>query len=407
MRSNTLKTLVLFTSLAGLVACGAPSEETESDATDDLADESDPGTADDEADDEGPSVQAPKPFESSDIAPPQLGDNGIAQLAPPDPGFDACSGLLVNVDTQTDVTLSGTTTGGADDFKTWCGDSGTATAAPDVVYQLDFAEDCVLDLTLTDSSTVFNPVIELRRTACETEGGGDYCATGDQSVTRLKVPVLANTTYWAVIDGAAADTSGDFNLRVKCTAPACGDAIVSPGEDCDDGNTTDNDGCSSTCHVEATATANTCADLGSAISLSVGSISLPGASASYANAGAGVTDDYIGSCAWETGGLDQVFEIVPTATGTLTVRVGFDGNGVAVCQPPNYDQAGCIDHTLFVRETTCSDGTEIACQQSNAEDLTNSLSIPVVADAHYFVFVDGYNGEYYSSGIYNLELTLQ
>jgi cysteine-rich repeat protein len=32
--------------------------------------------------------------------------------------------------------------------------------------------------------------------------------------------------------------------------PCCGDGTVDPGEECDDGNTTSNDGCSSTCETE-------------------------------------------------------------------------------------------------------------------------------------------------------------
>ncbi|WP_438033288.1 DUF4215 domain-containing protein [Sorangium sp. So ce204] len=33
-------------------------------------------------------------------------------------------------------------------------------------------------------------------------------------------------------------------------APVCGDGIEAGPEECDDGNTTSGDGCSSTCHVE-------------------------------------------------------------------------------------------------------------------------------------------------------------
>src|SRR5258705_610793 len=37
----------------------------------------------------------------------------------------------------------------------------------------------------------------------------------------------------------------------NCTAPRCGNGIVDPGEDCDDGNTADGDGCDSQCTVTA------------------------------------------------------------------------------------------------------------------------------------------------------------
>src|SRR5690625_7808482 len=35
-----------------------------------------------------------------------------------------------------------------------------------------------------------------------------------------------------------------------CVALVCGDGILSDGEECDDGNTTNGDGCSSTCEIE-------------------------------------------------------------------------------------------------------------------------------------------------------------
>jgi cysteine-rich repeat protein len=182
---------------------------------------------------------------------------------------------------------------------------------------------------------------------------------------------------------------------------------VSPGEACDDGNTTDGDGCSSTCAGETSPVAETCAALvsGDAITVSVGSVTLPAANPLFSNAGA--SDDYQGSCAWESGGLDQVFEIVPDTNGTLTATVGLDLLGAAFCQPPNYDAAGCVDHTLFVREADCAATTDLACQESNPVDLTNVLAFPVTAGTHYFVFVDGYNGEWYSSGAYTLNLVLQ
>jgi len=38
--------------------------------------------------------------------------------------------------------------------------------------------------------------------------------------------------------------------RTDCTLPSCGDGVVDTGEECDDGNTVDGDGCSSSCVVE-------------------------------------------------------------------------------------------------------------------------------------------------------------
>jgi cysteine-rich repeat protein len=48
-------------------------------------------------------------------------------------------------------------------------------------------------------------------------------------------------------DAAAARTG---RIVPGGTIPVCGNGIIEAGEDCDDGNTADNDGCSSTCHRE-------------------------------------------------------------------------------------------------------------------------------------------------------------
>ncbi len=52
-------------------------------------------------------------------------------------------------------------------------------------------------------------------------------------------------------DGNTTDGDGcSANCEVENCA-RCGDGIVDPGEECDDGNTTDGDGCSSTCEIES------------------------------------------------------------------------------------------------------------------------------------------------------------
>jgi cysteine-rich repeat protein len=44
-----------------------------------------------------------------------------------------------------------------------------------------------------------------------------------------------------------------YHVRVKVTFAPCGDGIVQPGQDCDDGNHVDGDGCSAACRLEAAA----------------------------------------------------------------------------------------------------------------------------------------------------------
>ncbi len=418
MRSNNVFNVILFSSLvAGVAACAGP--------LDDSAIDEGTGGADGDAIEAGGSGEGlragfQKVAIDGDLV---IADGPTSKLDPPSAEFDACDpggggggagpgGLLVSVNDTTDLTFQATTVGGNDDFKTFCGDSNTETAAPDVVYRLEVSDNCILGVTVTDSSS-FNPALEIRRTSCATEVGGDSCANRATNVEEMRFEAAPGSTYWAIIDGSTLDDAGDFLIHITCEPPTCGDRIVSGVEECDDGNAVSGDGCDA-CTVEAADASNTCADLGATpISIALDDVvSYPGAGGTFSNGFAGTTNDYIGSCGWEEGGLDQVFDIVPAASGILTVNVGYDGTGTTpYCQAPDYDSPGCVDHTLFVREGSSSqdcdnDALEIACQQSNADDLTNVLSFPVTAGNHYYVFVDGYDGEWYSTGQYNLGLAL-
>jgi cysteine-rich repeat protein len=53
-------------------------------------------------------------------------------------------------------------------------------------------------------------------------------------------------------DGNAADGDGcSASCRIETPSPVCGNGIVETGEQCDDGNTANDDGCSSICLLEA------------------------------------------------------------------------------------------------------------------------------------------------------------
>jgi len=44
--------------------------------------------------------------------------------------------------------------------------------------------------------------------------------------------------------------NSDCPSEVDCTCPYCGDGNLDPGEECDDGNNADGDGCSAQCTTE-------------------------------------------------------------------------------------------------------------------------------------------------------------
>jgi cysteine-rich repeat protein len=80
--------------------------------------------------------------------------------------------------------------------------------------------------------------------ACTTDAlvGGGTCTATCQS-TPITIPA----------DGDHCCPPGANSTNDSDCAPACGNNVVEPGEGCDDGNTSNGDGCSSTCQIELTA----------------------------------------------------------------------------------------------------------------------------------------------------------
>lgn len=81
------------------------------------------------------------------------------------------------------------------------------------------------------------------------DGGVGSCSAfirGDSSF----ILVEAGTYYIEVSDYFDDEAIPAYTLEVSTSPTACGNAAREPGEGCDDGNTTSNDGCSATCRLE-------------------------------------------------------------------------------------------------------------------------------------------------------------
>lgn len=72
---------------------------------------------------------------------------------------------------------------------------------------------------------------------------------------------LAVGTYYVRVQQSFSGTSSPYLLLLNTYAPGCGDGILQTGEQCDDNNTTDGDGCSSTCALFTCAAGETLVDL--------------------------------------------------------------------------------------------------------------------------------------------------
>ena len=115
-----------------------------------------------------------------------------------------------------DVHIVSTRGGGSADFDLFVLDGGDGSAA------------CGAASTCVDGSTG----------SSATETVDFFAGTGD--------------LYYVVYDlySSTGTATSAFTLDVTCTPVVCGDGAIGSGETCDDGNTADTDGCSSTCAIE-------------------------------------------------------------------------------------------------------------------------------------------------------------
>ncbi|MFO0555109.1 MAG: hypothetical protein U0271_42420 [Polyangiaceae bacterium] len=321
------------------------------------------------------------------------------------------------------ASASGTTTGAQDDTKSFCIEDAND-VRNDVFYELTLEADCTLDIQV-DGTAPLDPAISLR-SACDVD---EYCvnSTGNTEVFRRHATA---GTYFIVVSDMD-NSGGDFQLTVECTPPTCGDGVLNPTEDCDDGGTQPGDGCDAQCHFEATdPTIDTCvgatASAGTTLALN-STVFIPptGTRTTLGASDSGTGISYLADppgCMYEPDGTtsfpspDHVYKVTPTANGTLTVTLGADQNGVPFCgadtsQPPVQPYpAGCWDRSIHVRAATCDQqSAEVGCSDSafNWWDV-ETATIPVTAGTSYYVFVDGWLdvGDGTDRGAYVLKLNL-
>ena len=336
--------------------------------------------------------------------------------------------------------IHGTTIGGTDNFKEWCADKDATTAAPDAVYELTIEQTCIFTLKLTDTTT-WAGAIEIRNT-CATENlGADACINYGTSGQYYRSELPAGT-YYIVVDGAGQlGAAGDYNMDLTCTTPKCGDGVVSAGESCDPGSGPPYDpvvwsgcglpGSANACQLQSAAAADTCADIPANGGIMIDTTATV-ANPLFIPATLPLFDTRAANADYESvacippnaspgqGGLDQVFEFLPQASGTLSVTIGQDQSQVDDCQPPGYDQPTCWIHTMWFRGTSCEMGTELpaagaatgsGCTESSIPtNYVDTITVSVTAGQPYWLFVQG-NGtdviDANQNGQYVLRATLQ
>lgn len=160
----------------------------------------------------------------------------------------------------------------------------------------------------------------------------------------------------------------------------CGNRAVDPGEECDDGNLADNDGCSGSCILESAFAGDVCP--GATIALAQTGSALHG---TVTGTTAGAYNQYGSACGGGSG-PDAVYSFTPTTSGKAVVTFTGDYLGIVSAR------------------TTCADtASESACSAMLTAGATNTFEFPVFAGTPSFLFVDGYAG---ASGNFTLDVDI-
>ncbi len=301
----------------------------------------------------------------------------------PHPAGDTCPGMTltlngVGTDTRT-ASVSGDTTNMANDYSASCASSSGA--APDMVFAITPDVDGTMAIDL--GSTSWDAVVSVR-TTCDNQGSEVTCADEPENALITGLPVMANTTYYAILDGYSS-ASGPFQFNVSIKPAYCGNGTVEGTEQCDDGNKLDGDGCDHFCQIEPKGPADVCPGVNVQFVQSGGS-----QIASISGSTTGMTPAYKGSCGSSDTSPDQVYHFNSGTGGTVSLTLP--------TSTTNYDA------TLYVRKGACSgpSAVEVACDDAIGNG-GEAITFKAPPNTDYWVFVDGYSG---ASGNYSLEVTL-
>lgn len=262
--------------------------------------------------------------------------------------------------------------------------TGCSSAGADAVFAVVAPIDGVLTASVVADGFAASVGV---RTSCPPSTTATLPLACAKAPDEVGVSVSQGQTYYVIVDGVATADKGAFTLLVDVRPPGCGDGLVSGAEACDDGNTTNGDGCSSTCTVETLASIDTCP--GFTLPL-VGGANQPYAGVLTVKT-SGLAANYAGSCGGSS--KEGVVQVIPPINGKLTARLtGLDYHAVL------YARKSCNDPASEGASTWCDDDSPTPTTTSRDITLTG-----VVAGSPIYLFVDGYNG---ASGTARLNVTV-
>jgi hypothetical protein len=199
----------------------------------------------------------------------------------------------------------------------------------DVVYALTVPTTGALTLTLTPQ--FWDSVLAVRTTCTSSSAEQCYDANGASSIDTANFVATGGTTYYLIVDGKTANAAGVFTLQASLVpfppADGCPGEVLTPS----------------------------------------------GGMAQAANDLSTFYPDFTASCAPVTSAKDAVYRIVAPQTGNMTVSLS----------PVGWDAA------LYIKGSSCTAPTTIACKDVNGFGGTESHSMAVTQGTEYWIFVDG------------------
>lgn len=319
--------------------------------------------------------------------------DGEDRAVPPTSPIEACPGSVFGIPADTDIVVEGNTLGATDDAKGQ-GACSVGDQGPDHVYRLKPTGKGSLSIKVKGEGSM-NPTVYLR-SACEDESTQLKCAetTGPGGTETLQLNVKTGVDYFLFVDSSAG-SEGKYTITARLTSGFfCGDDDVNTNEACDDGNKTENDGCSNSCQQPNGDPASGGSCPGHPVHIWPGkTVSATGSTTSYTNAWKNTGT----SCTVSTNELnkwpDHTYQVVPHATGTLQVKLTPDP----------------ADNLMLVARTSCTNPqsqTDKMCANNGSTGEAETMSFPVTSGTPVFVAVDG-AGSTASTKSYKISFAIQ
>ncbi len=150
---------------------------------------------------------------------------------------DACTTPMALADP---AVVNGTTAGHGSKLDASC---SASPSGPEVAYAFTAKNTGIVEAKVTS----FAGLSVAFRTTCSSVATELGCAND----VGLTAQVTAGQQLFVIVDGATDTQFGPFQLEIESRTVTCGDGHRDLAEQCDDGGTQPNDGCSATCTLEA------------------------------------------------------------------------------------------------------------------------------------------------------------